>query len=92
MKKFACGLFAVIAIGMWCGSAQALTIFEDNFDSENGGNYQLNYSGFANWDVTDGTVDLIGEGSPRAVKRTALSPCPRSVSWRRAATVPTVLR
>jgi len=43
-------------------SASALVIFEDNFDTENGGVGVLNYIGFANWDVTDGTVDLIGNG------------------------------
>lgn len=39
-------------------------IFFDDFNSENGGNYQLNYSSFSNWSVTEGTVDLIGVGSP----------------------------
>jgi len=38
--------------------------FFDNFNSENGGNYQLNYNNFQNWTVSDGTVDLIGVGSP----------------------------
>ena len=37
-------------------------MLEDNFDSENGGAAFTNYSGFTNWDVTDGTVDLIGNG------------------------------
>lgn len=45
-------------------SAQSAIIFSDNFDTENGGNYKLDYNGFANWTVTDGTVDLIGVGSP----------------------------
>lgn len=36
--------------------------FEDDFDAENGGTGALNYSGFANWDVTSGSVDLIGNG------------------------------
>ena len=45
-------------------SAQSAIIFSDNFDTENGGNYQLNYTGFTNWTVTNGTVDLIGAGSP----------------------------
>ncbi len=39
---------------------QAATIFSDNFNSENGGVGALNYSGFKNFTVTDGTVDLIG--------------------------------
>jgi hypothetical protein len=39
-------------------------IFEDNFNNENSGVYKLNYTDFAQWTVTNGTVDLIGEGSP----------------------------
>lgn len=34
------------------------TIFSDNFDSENGCVGVWNYTGFANWTVSDGTVDL----------------------------------
>lgn len=37
--------------------------FSDDFNAENGGDASLNYSGFANWDVTDGTVDIIGNGT-----------------------------
>jgi hypothetical protein len=40
----------------------AATLLEDNFDAENSGTGTLNYSGLANWDVTDGSVDLIGNG------------------------------
>jgi hypothetical protein len=36
------------------------TLIEDGFDLENRGNGVLNYSGFANWNVIDGTVDLLG--------------------------------
>ena len=32
----------------------------DDFNGENHGRYQLNYMGFAKWDVTSGTVDLVG--------------------------------
>jgi hypothetical protein len=39
-------------------------MFFDDFNSENGGNYKLNYNNLTNWNVTDGTVDLIGVGSP----------------------------
>jgi len=42
-----------------------VTLLSDNFNSENGGianNSTLNYNIFINWDVTDGTVDLIGNG------------------------------
>jgi len=35
-------------------------ILADNFNLENEGRGQLNYSDFANWDVTRGSVDLIG--------------------------------
>lgn len=48
------------------GMASAYSIiFQDNFNSENGGvanSSTLNYTGFANWTVTSGTVDLIGNG------------------------------
>jgi hypothetical protein len=50
---------AVLALSL---SANASVIFSDNFNSENGGVGKLNYNGFANWGVTDGTVDLIGNG------------------------------
>ena len=45
------------------GTANAAIIFEDNFDTENGGNGQLNYTGFTNWSVLSGAVDLIGTGT-----------------------------
>ncbi len=37
-------------------------IFSDDFDFENGGKGKLNYEKFTKWNVTDGTVDLIGKG------------------------------
>jgi hypothetical protein len=40
-----------------------MVLLSDNFNLENGGSWALNYSGFANWDVSNGTVDLIGDGS-----------------------------
>jgi hypothetical protein len=43
-------------------SATAATLLEDNFNAENGGSGTLNYFGLANWDVTEGSVDLIGNG------------------------------
>ncbi len=42
--------------------AHSAVIFTDNFDSENGGNSQLNYTGFANFTVT-GQVDLVKSGT-----------------------------
>jgi hypothetical protein len=41
--------------------SQAGVIFQDDFNSENGGKYFLNYDNFANWTVSNGTVDIIGE-------------------------------
>ncbi len=40
------------------GRSAAVTLLSDNFDGEALG---LNYTGFANWTVSDGTVDLIGD-------------------------------
>ena len=37
-------------------------LLDDNFDSENGGQGVFNYDNFANWDVMDGSVDLLGNG------------------------------
>ena len=62
MKKILYSLCAVFIIFAFIGAASATPIFEDNFDSENGGNGVTNYTGFINWTVTDGTVDLIGNG------------------------------
>lgn len=41
--------------------ANAGIIFQDNFDLEAGGagNSSLNYTGFSNWTVSDGTVDVV---------------------------------
>jgi len=38
------------------------TVFQDGFDSENGGHGQLNYVSWANWSVIAGCVDLMGNG------------------------------
>lgn len=43
-------------------AAQATIIFSDNFDVENNGSGSLNYFGFQNWTVSNGSVDLIGPG------------------------------
>jgi hypothetical protein len=53
-------LFTFLVLGF---SQQSQAGFVDNFNSENGGVAQLNYSSFANWNVTVGTVDLIGVNS-----------------------------
>ncbi len=42
--------------------ASAATLFFDNFDTEHGGVGILNYNGFSNFTISNGTVDLIGNG------------------------------
>lgn len=54
---------ASLLVLTWAGGAGAGVLLTDNFDAENGGVGQLNYGGFANWNVTDGTVDLIQHAS-----------------------------
>jgi hypothetical protein len=59
---YVCALMCALMLGAPL-SAQAVTILQDNFDSEHGGiadSSTLNYVGFANWDVTHGSVDIIG--------------------------------
>ena len=60
MKKFAiiCAMFSLLSVS--AGSSWASPIFFDDFNSENSGVGVSDYDGFANWTVSDGTVDLIG--------------------------------
>lgn len=51
-------LISAALLGALSVGAQAGLIFQDNFDAETGGS-QLNYTGFANWTVSNGSVDLI---------------------------------
>ncbi|MEJ2430399.1 MAG: PEP-CTERM sorting domain-containing protein [Deltaproteobacteria bacterium] len=55
-------LLLALSLGLMPATGMASMVFQDNFDSENGGVGVTNYTGFANWTVTDGTVDLIGNG------------------------------
>ena len=58
-------VLALVTFVAFPGKGMAATILlEDNFDAENGSSAALNYTGFSNWNVTDGSVDLIGSGSP----------------------------
>lgn len=54
-------LLGFLAATLLSAGANASIIFMDNFDSEAGaaGNSSLNYSSFANWTVSDGTVDVV---------------------------------
>jgi hypothetical protein len=58
----------MVALLSLASPAAATTVFFDDFNSEPGsgaggsGQSQLNYTGFANWTVSGGTVDLIFSG------------------------------
>jgi len=43
------------------GKTEAVLLY-DNFNSENNGNGALNYSSFSKWTISNGSVDLIGNG------------------------------
>lgn len=62
MKKLKALILTGAALGLMY-QANAQILFSDNFNNENGTNPQLNYTGFANWNVINGAVDLIGNGS-----------------------------
>ena len=48
---------------MTCANASwAAPLFSENFDGENGGSFALDYETFAQWDLDDPAVDLIGNG------------------------------
>lgn len=61
MKRLLVIVSTLILILGFVSTGWAYPIFSDNFDSEPGAS--LNYTGFANWTVTNGSVDLIGESS-----------------------------
>src|SRR5512134_1207510 len=56
MKRYAV-LFTLMVACLIPRNSDAVPLFSDNFDSET---LALNYNAFANWTVSDGTVDLIG--------------------------------
>jgi hypothetical protein len=54
-------IIAVVIFGLSpLAPASGAVVFTDNFDTENGGFSAGNYSNFANWNLTRGTVDLCG--------------------------------
>lgn len=53
--------FAVAALMAAAPAAQAGVIFSDNFNAQGNSN-ALNFNGFTNWSVTDGSVDYIRSG------------------------------
>lgn len=62
MKKIIIIAIAVIGLFLVSSDSFASVIFSDNFNLENGGAGVLNYNTFTKWVVSDGTVDLIGNG------------------------------
>ena len=59
MLVAACGL----ALALTGGAHADTVIFSDNFDGENSGNGTKRYTGFDNWTVDRGSVDLFGNGT-----------------------------
>lgn len=57
-------IVSLIGASLFSLGANATVIFQDNFNSEAGaaGNSSLNYTGFSNWTVSDGTVDVVSNG------------------------------
>jgi hypothetical protein len=55
-------LFASLLCSLICWQTTAGVMFFDDFNSENTGVSAPNYNRFANWTVTSGYVDIIGNG------------------------------
>lgn len=55
-------LLSAAALLTLASATHAATLFSENFDAENGGNSYLNYTGFSNFTVSSGTVDLVKTG------------------------------
>ena len=53
---------AAVAGLVLAGGARAGVVFSDSFNSENGGQSSLSYTGFSNFSVAYGSVDLIKSG------------------------------
>ena len=62
MKRIILTAIAGLALLSTVSQGNAAVLLSDNFNSENGGVGTTNYTGFANWSVTSGSVDLIGNG------------------------------
>jgi len=62
-------LAALVVATTISAGAQAGVVFQDNFDSEGtAGVSALNYAGFANWTVSNGTVDLLADPNKWSIK------------------------
>jgi len=64
-RKLTAPVVAILSV-LYGVAGHAAVLLNDNFDTENGGVGQLNYSGFANFNVANagsgGATDLIGNG------------------------------
>lgn len=58
-------ILAALGLSVAAFPAHAAIVYSNNFDGENGGNTQTNYTGFNGLTVTDGTVDLVRSGDFR---------------------------
>ena len=56
------GMVGSALLTILAGADGDTVLFHDTFDSENGGVEGLNYTSFANWNVTRNGVDIIGNG------------------------------
>jgi len=58
-------IISLCAAALFSVGANAGIIFQDNFDLEAGsaGTSSLNYTGFSNWTVSDGTVDVVANSN-----------------------------
>ena len=59
MRKI-CLMFLLLGVLLFQVSGANAAVLSDNFDSENGGVGVPNYASFANWTISNGHVDLIG--------------------------------
>jgi len=55
-------LLAAALTAALAGAASAAPLFSDNFNTANGGTPAVPWNGNPNWNVSGGTVDLIGSG------------------------------
>jgi hypothetical protein len=63
MRKISLMIFLLMSVLLFqVSGANAGVVFSDNFNTENGGVGVVNYAGFTNWTISNGTVDLIGNG------------------------------
>ena len=63
-SKQVASVLAAAVLSVYAGSASASIIFFDGFETTGQSSSVLNWNGGANWDVHNGTVDLIKNGNP----------------------------